>query len=538
MSNYQVLARKYRPRTFSEMVGQEHVLRALINALNNNRLHHAYLFTGTRGVGKTSLARLLAKCLNCEVGVSANPCETCLTCQEINAGRFIDLIEVDAASRTKVEDTRELLDNVQYAPTRGRYKIYLIDEVHMLSGHSFNALLKTLEEPPPHIKFLLATTDPQRLPITVLSRCLQFNLKNLTAEKIQQQLENILKQEQIPHELPALTQLARAANGSLRDALSLLDQAIAYSNGQVTASEIRTLLGTIEQTHIYELLTYLTQQNPHAILSKINQLAEQGADFANALEELITALHHMAIAQAAPDAIDQYLDDASTIKTLAHGFNPEEIQLYYQIALISRRDLPLAPTPRTGFEMTLLRMLTFSPSTTIATPPQGKDTGTKHSTSCSTSPIKPSADPNQPETPTLALPTNTQEWTNLIQHLNLTGFTAALANNCTLKTHIDGHLHLELDPLQTALRNPKQETRLAEALSTYFKKPIKLQITPGRSNPDTPARQKQQQQTEQLKTATHAIHNDSNIQTIIKTFNASIDINSIQSKNSAILTDD
>jgi len=533
--SYQVLARKYRPKAFTEMVGQEHVLRALINALDHNRLHHAYLFTGTRGVGKTTLARLLAKCLNCETGISSKPCETCTTCQEINAGRFVDLIEVDAASRTKVEDTRELLDNVQYAPTRGRYKVYLIDEVHMLSGHSFNALLKTLEEPPPHIKFLLATTDPQRLPITVLSRCLQFNLKNLSPEKIQKQLEKILQQEQIQFELPALNQLARAANGSLRDALSLLDQAIAYSGGPINEADIRAMLGTIEHKHIFQLLDALAQQNPGNMLEQINQLAEQGADFANALEELITLLHHVALAQIIPAALDQHFNQPEKILQLAQQFTAEDIQLFYQIGLIGRRDLPLAPSLRIGFEMTLLRMLAFTPDDSVALA-ENKTTNTATTADKPATPVKTISSHSTHEQ--LPLPNNTDEWIKLIPQLNLSGFTLALASNCAVKTHINGLLQLELDPAQSAMRNPKQETRLAEALSTYFGKPIKLQISVGNSNISTPARNKQQQQTEQLQAATQAIHSDANIQTIIKTFNAKIDTNSIQSKNPAMLSTD
>ncbi len=529
--SYQVLARKYRPRSFVEMVGQEHVLRALINALDSNRLHHAYLFTGTRGVGKTTLARLLAKCLNCETGVSSKPCETCSTCQEINAGRFVDLIEVDAASRTKVEDTRELLDNVQYAPTRGRYKVYLIDEVHMLSGHSFNALLKTLEEPPPHIKFLLATTDPQRLPITILSRCLQFNLKNLSVEKIEKQLENILQQEQIEYELPALTQLAHAAHGSMRDALSLLDQAIAFSGGKVNAGDVRELLGTIEQSHIFQLLDALVQQNPPAILSCVNQLAEQGTDFANALEELVTLLHHIALAQIIPTAIDQHYQQPEQILGLAHQFTAEDIQLFYQIGIIGRRDLPLAPSPRIGFEMTLLRMLAFRPTEAVALEEE-KNSVAPAQTSPSLLASRTGVTDASP------LPDTTEAWIKLIPRLNLSGFTQALATNCAVKTRIDSFLHLELDPSQSALCNSKQEARLAEALSSFFGNAIKLKITPGSPNLNTPARNKQQQQMEQLETATQAMHNDANVQTIIKIFDAKLDTHSIQTKNPAILSED
>ncbi len=359
--SYQVLARKWRPKTFREMVGQEHVLKALINALDHNRLHHAYLFTGTRGVGKTTIARILAKCLNCEVGVSSEPCGVCSACTELAEGRFIDLIEVDAASRTKVEDTRELLDNVQYAPTRGRYKVYLIDEVHMLSTHSFNALLKTLEEPPPHVKFLLATTDPQKLPATVLSRCLQFNLKNMTPERIVQHLGHVLEQEMVGFEEPALWLLGRAADGSMRDALSLTDQSIAFGSGKVGEADVRAMLGTIDQGVVYELLDALLARDGAMLLAAIARVAEQATDFTGVLEELLVVLHRVALAQAVPDGIDNSRGDRERILALAAQLTAEDAQLFYQIALHGRRDLPLATDPRSGLEMVLLRMLAFKP---------------------------------------------------------------------------------------------------------------------------------------------------------------------------------
>jgi DNA polymerase III subunit gamma/tau len=359
--SYQVLARKWRPRTFREMVGQEHVLQALINALDHNRLHHAYLFTGTRGVGKTTIARILAKCLNCETGVSSEPCGQCSACVEIAENRFVDLIEVDAASRTKVEDTRELLENVQYAPTRGRYKVYLIDEVHMLSSHSFNALLKTLEEPPPHVKFLLATTDPQRLPVTVLSRCLQFNLKNMNPERIVQHLQFVLEKELVPFEESALWLLGRSADGSMRDAMSLTDQAIAFGSGKITESEVRAMLGTIDQGAINSLITALADLDGKAMLAAVDQLSEQAPDYAGVLAELLTLLHRIAIAQALPEAVDNSHGDRERVLELAQKLAPEDVQLFYQTALLGRRDLPLAPDPRAGLEMVLLRMLAFKP---------------------------------------------------------------------------------------------------------------------------------------------------------------------------------
>lgn len=366
--SYQVLARKWRPRRFDEMVGQEHVLKALVNALDNNRLHHAYLFTGTRGVGKTSLARLFAKSLNCEQGISSQPCGQCSACREIAEGRFVDLIEVDAASRTKVEDTRELLENVQYAPTQGRFKIYLIDEVHMLSTHSFNALLKTLEEPPPHVKFLLATTDPQKLPVTILSRCLQFNLKNLTSERIVQHLTHVLNEEQIAYEETALWLLARSAEGSMRDALSLTDQAIAFGSGTVHEEDVRMMLGAIDQRLIYNILDAITRHDGDQVLAASRDLAEFSPDYNTVLGDMISLLHRIALAQAVPNAVDNSLGDEQQVRALAGALRAEDVQLFYQIAVMGRKDLPYLPHPREGFEMVLLRMLAFRPSDVGAAP--------------------------------------------------------------------------------------------------------------------------------------------------------------------------
>ena len=353
--SYQVLARKYRPRTFDELVGQEHVSRALMHALDQDRLHHAYLFTGTRGVGKTTIARILSRCLNCEQGVSARPCGVCPTCQEITDGRFVDLIEVDAASRTKVEDTRELLDNVQYAPTRGRYKVYLIDEVHMLSAHSFNALLKTLEEPPPHVKFLLATTDPQKLPVTVLSRCLQFSLKALPAEQIAGHLKTLLDKEMIRYEEPALLSLGKAAQGSMRDALSLTDQAIAFGSEQLSSEAVNAMLGTVDRNHVLTLLVALAEQESGGVLQALATVSEHCPGELALLDELISQLHQLAVCQAVPGSYDE------TQQQLAAALTAEQIQLYYDVALRGRRDLQDAPDSRAALEMLLLRMVLFTP---------------------------------------------------------------------------------------------------------------------------------------------------------------------------------
>ena len=358
-----MLARKWRPRDFEQLVGQAHVVRALVNALDADRLHHAFLFTGTRGVGKTTLARVLAKCLNCESGVSSKPCGECGSCVEIDAGRFIDLIEVDAASRSKVDETRELMDNVQFTPARGRYKAYLIDEVHMFSEKSFNALLKTLEEPPPHVKFLLATTDPQKLPITVLSRCLKFNLKRLPAGDIAACLERILTEESIGFEAPALTLVARAADGSMRDALSLLDQAIAHGAGTVAEEEVRAMLGAVDRSRIVELLDAVAARDAAGALDVAAAVASDAADYRDVLGELVNTLHRIAVRQAVPEAADPDPDSADALARLAGELSPEDVQLYYEIGLRGRRDLALAPDPRLGFEMTVLRMLAFTPET-------------------------------------------------------------------------------------------------------------------------------------------------------------------------------
>ena len=384
------------------MVGQTHVLKALINALDNQRLHHAYLFTGTRGVGKTTLARILAKCLNCETGVSSTPCGACSVCREIDEGRFVDLIEVDAASRTKVEDTRELLDNVQYAPSRGRYKVYLIDEVHMLSTHSFNALLKTLEEPPPHVKFLLATTDPQKLPVTILSRCLQFSLKNMPPERVVEHLSHVLKAESVPFEDDALWLLGRAADGSMRDAMSLTDQAIAFGEGKVLAADVRAMLGTLDHGQVYGVLHALLEGDARALLEAVRHLAEQGPDWSGVLTEMLNVLHRVAIAQVLPDAVDNGQGDRERVLALARALPGEDVQFYYQMGLIGRRDLPLAPDPRGGFEMALLRMLAFRPADAEGAPRSSlKDLRASTATTDSPAPV---AGPAQGAAPVLPVP--------------------------------------------------------------------------------------------------------------------------------------
>ncbi|NOR20808.1 MAG: DNA polymerase III subunit gamma/tau [Xanthomonadales bacterium] len=364
--SYQVLARKWRPKTFKDLIGQEHVVQALVNGLDQDRVHHAFLLTGTRGVGKTTIARILAKCLNCEKGVSSTPCGECGSCLDLDEGRFVDMLEIDAASKTKVDDTREMLESVQYTPSRGRYKVYIIDEVHMLSGHSFNALLKTLEEPPPHVKFVLATTDPQKLPITILSRCLRFSLTRLLPDQIGGQLDKILQSESIEAENSAIMRIARAADGSMRDGLSLLDQAIAFGGGSLKDEEVATMLGSIDHLHITAMLEALANSDANAILNIVNDLVTQSRNLETALDELAEAMHRIALIHAAPDFRDPERGDWDSLVEHASHISPEDAQLYYQIAIGGRRDLGIAPDPRTGLEMTLLRMLAFKPAETAA----------------------------------------------------------------------------------------------------------------------------------------------------------------------------
>ncbi len=518
--NYQVLARKWRPHNFTEVVGQEHVVKSLMNALQHNRLHHAYLFTGTRGVGKTTLARILAKAINCENLQDFNPCGVCSVCRDLDEGRFLDLIEVDAASRTKVEDTRDLLDNAQYAPNHGRYKVYLIDEVHMLSGHSFNALLKTLEEPPPHVKFLLATTDPHKIPVTVLSRCLQFNLKHLLPAQIFKQMAHILQQENIAAEPSALKLLARAAEGSMRDALSLLDQAIVFGNGQVTADDVSAMLGTVTQQPVEDLLTALANGNAKVILDKINEVAHVTPDFKDVLQQILHALHRIALVQYLPSALDSELD-SDMIAALASQFSPEDVQLYYQIALLGQKDLALAPDSRSGFEMVMLRMLTFRPLALESSP-----INTSHAAPARPALSKPVAEP--PKTAPLPAPVSANmpasnpatNWTAMIAAMNIQGLTKELANNCVLDSIDDNVCILSLDPNQ--LRSSRTEENLQKALQTYYGKPLKLIISAKKTVLDTPAEQLTKAREDRQQAAVDAINADHTVQALKANYDARI----------------
>ncbi|HLQ26448.1 MAG TPA: DNA polymerase III subunit gamma/tau [Acidiferrobacterales bacterium] len=522
--SYQVLARKWRPRGFAELVGQGHVVRPLVNALDHNRLHHAFLFTGTRGVGKTTIARILAKSLNCETGVSAKPCGVCKTCVEIDEGRFIDLIEVDAASRTKVDDTRELLDNVQYAPTRGRYKVYLIDEVHMLSGHSFNALLKTLEEPPPHVKFLFATTDPQKLPVTILSRCLQFNLKRLTPDLIAGQLEKILTAEQVNFDSPSLKLLAQAADGSMRDALSLLDQAIAFGAGKVAEPEVREMLGSIDQDVIERLLQGLAKGDAPGLLAAVADVAEHSMDGESVLKELLLSLHRISLAQMAPQAIPETPEsgvDRERLFAHAKVMAPEDVQLFYQIGLNGRRDLLLAPDVRTGLEMTLLRMLAFRPA---GTEPQA------YKLAQAPTPAKPSR-VSAPPSPAIEKPTaEASTWSAIVAQLKLSGLARELANNTMLESDQAGEVGLILDQAVAHLNNKERSAALKQALEEYYGREIKLHIRVGSANGESPSKERQRILDERQQAAVEAITNDPNVRALQENFSARVNPASIRPK--------
>ena len=538
--SYQALARTWRPGTFSDLVGQEHVVKALVNGLDDDRLHHAYLFTGTRGVGKTTIARILAKCLNCETGVSSTPCGTCGACVEIDSGRFVDLIEVDAASRTKVDDTRELLDNVQYAPSVGRYKVYLIDEVHMLSNHSFNALLKTLEEPPPHVKFLLATTDPQKLPVTVLSRCLQFNLKRLPVSMIGERLQKVTKAESIGAEPGALEQIAVAADGSMRDALSLLDQAAAYCSGELGESDVRAMLGTIDQGTAIRLLRALGAGQADELLATVAELDEMVPDYASALDELAMLIQRAAVAQVAESPVVGTGSGGDAIREFAESIPAEDLQLYYQIALIGKRDLHLAPSARTGFEMILLRMLAFRPAAATQAPPSRTRTakaGTPRRSGPSSRTVQPAADV-RPAAARKSSPTAEPEkqfsveeladWDTALSNMKLTGAARQLANNCQFRS-VDGDVvNLVLDESAAHLRTDTLMKKLRNAVSQGLGRDIRIKIEQGRTEAETPAQRKTRKERERQQQAEKSIESDPNVLAAQKAFGATVDPASIK----------
>jgi DNA polymerase III subunit gamma/tau len=517
--SYQVLARKWRPRSFQDIVGQEHVLRVLINALSRKRLHHAYLFAGTRGVGKTTLARIFAKCLNCETDVTATPCDSCGACRAIDAGQFLDLYEIDAASRTKVEDTRELLENVAYPPVQGRYKVYLIDEVHMLSGHSFNALLKTLEEPPPQVIFIFATTEPKKLPITILSRCLQFHLKQIMPSQIAAQLQRICESEQVISEEKALVQLAEAADGSLRDALSLLDQAIVYCEEKLSQAEINQMLGYIAQDEIANLLIALTEHNGAQLLSTLARLQSRSPNYQQVLAELISILHQAAVVQVVPNP-----SCSDFIREIAHKLSSEDVQLYYQIALMGQKDLPFAPTPAQGFEMTLLRMLAFHPLTpTTETTSKPIKANKEPASQTSASSQSQSISQTSAAIPTTA----STNWREILPQLGLTGLAQALASNCSIEKLSENRIEFILPANYKAMVTPKLIERIEQALSHYFNKAIKINLNLTSEVVSSPAKEQAVEHEVRRASALEALQQDASVQKIQSLFNAALDSDSL-----------
>jgi DNA polymerase-3 subunit gamma/tau len=524
---YTALARKWRPRSFAELIGQDHVRRALVNALETGRVHHAFLFTGTRGVGKTTIARILAKCLNCEGGVTPTPCGQCASCREIDAGRFVDLIEVDAASRTKVDDTRELLDNVQYAPTRGRYKVYLIDEVHMLSTHSFNALLKTLEEPPPHVKFLLATTDPQKLPVTVLSRCLQFNLKRIPVAQIAGHLRAILEKEGIELEPAGLTLVAQAADGSMRDGLSLLDQLIAFGGGRAGEAQARAMLGTIARDHVLQLTERLATGDAAELLRHAQSLEEWAPDYAQMLDALASLLARIALKQVVKDFDGDDLYAPELLERLAGAISPEDVQLYYQTAIVGRRDLALAPDPRTGFEMVLLRMIAFRPqagagefrapgpasvSRGAVSVPMGPAASGAVSGRPPVSRPAPGLAPSGPPGTDARGSPGAQDWSAIISATDLQGAARQLAAHCVLVGREGALVRLALDPRSKFMRTAAVEEKLAQALTKYYGEPIRLEFTAVAPQAETPAQADQRASQEETESARRTFDSDPGVQ--------------------------
>jgi DNA polymerase III subunit gamma/tau len=562
--SHQVLARKWRPKSFETLVGQPHVVRALSNALDQKRIHHAYLFTGTRGVGKTTLARIIAKSLNCETGITAKPCGVCHACTEIDKGRFVDLLEVDAASNTQVDAMRELLENAQYAPTVGRFKVYIIDEVHMLSKSAFNAMLKTLEEPPEHVKFILATTDPQKVPVTVLSRCLQFNLRQIASATILEHLKHILEQENIPYEIPGLQLIARAAEGSMRDALSLTDQAIAYGNQAINEADVRGMLGAIDQTYLIEIIQAIVEENGVKLIEVAKDMEARSISFEAALNDLAKLLHQVAIAQAVPNSISHDLPEKDALLDLAQTISADKLQLYYQIALLGGRDISLAPDEYAGFTMSLLRMLAFSPTESISAQKKNNITTVQNSLAkqSATTALENAAsnqninnrnqsnlsevdkiDTNNldstivDKTQIRAKDTNDVasrafdgNWRNLIEnHLKL-GIARALAQHCEMCAYDDNSITLRVAEQQKHLVSATYKEKLSTAINTHFGQNIQLNFTI-ESEANTPAKQQAEEKAVVQSTAEEAIMNDQFVQALIQNFDAKIIPNSIKPTN-------
>jgi DNA polymerase III subunit gamma/tau len=573
--SYQVLARKYRPKSFDTLVGQPHVVRALTNALTQQRLHHAYLFTGTRGCGKTTLARILAKALNCETGITATPCGVCNACTEIDRGRFVDLLEVDAASNTQVDAMRDLLDNAQYAPTVGRYKVYIIDEVHMLSKSAFNAMLKTLEEPPAHVKFILATTDPQKVPVTVLSRCLQFNLRQMASVTINEHLQNVLAQENISFEPAALNLISRAAAGSMRDALSLTDQAIAYGNQTVNEAEVRSMLGAIDQSYLYDIIQSLINNDGAALIEKAQSMQMRNISFEAALNDLAIILHQIAMAQTVPDSLANDLPERAVLLDLAAKLPPETLQLYYQIALLGRRDIGLAPDEYAGFTMSLLRMLAFTPNDKGAFAPTEKvspqitqnnvlKTAPKTTeatsmplqanTSAASRAVPIMSQVNAPEKAVEIAPKNAQmrankapiievetdeaqptafngDWRGLIEKNLKLGLARALAQNCEMIAFDENSITLRVAESNKHLAAASYQAKLTEAIDAYFGRKMKLMIEISgemQAEINTPAKQIATEKANIQSSATEAIMQDSFVQALMNDLGATIIPNSIK----------
>lgn len=533
MSQSQVLARKWRPKNFLELTGQEHVVRALTNALERNRLHHAYLLTGTRGVGKTTIARILSKALNCEIGVTPTPCGTCSACISIDSGNFVDLLELDAASNTQVDNMRELLENALYAPTSARFKIYIIDEVHMLSKSAFNAMLKTLEEPPAHVKFVLATTDPQKIPVTVLSRCLQFNLKQIPQKQIVAHLKNILKQEQISSDAVSLQLLARAAQGSMRDALSILDQAIAFGQGKVDETMVRDMLGAIDQNYLYDLLTALAQNDGAKLLSIADNMEARNLPFDSALQDLAALLHRIALAQTVPQAISEEAPEREQIMALAQTFAPDSIQLFYQIVLHGRNDLSLAPDEYAGFTMTLMRMLTFLPEdeknnfTGMAKCGTISQSG-QDNVSTGQAPVAP-----QEKTPDKNSSSNQSapDWSSLVDQLKLKGMTKMLAQHSEASVFSAEKIELCVPEMHKHLLEKKYQDKIQESINTYFGKPVELKFQVGSVTGLTPAALQHQKKQARQSAAVAAIETDPVVQQLVEEFDAKIIVSSIKPIN-------
>ncbi len=511
--SYQVLARKWRPRDFASLVGQEHIVRALRHALDQKRLHHAYLFTGTRGVGKTTLARILAKCLNCETGISAQPCGKCSACIEIDAGRFVDLLEVDAATNTKVDEMRQLLETAQYAPTRARFKVYVIDEVHMLSTSAFNAMLKTLEEPPEHMKFILATTDPQKIPVTVLSRCLQFNLKQMPPAAIVGHLQKLLHQEEVEFEPEALPLLAHAASGSMRDALSLLDQAIAHGAGKVLAAAVSEMLGTIDQGYLVRLLESIAAEDAAGAVALADEMQSRSLSFDAALADLASLLLRMALAQSVPGALEGFPERAR-LEALAGRVDPETVQLYYQIAVQGREDLPLAPDEHAGFLMTVLRMLAFRP-----------EAGTDRAKPAGAEPVKPPA--SRPAAETRAA-RGAADWPNLVQGLGVTGAARELARNAELQRQEAGVYDLVVPKSKAYLAERSYVDKLKGALEQHLGTPVRVNVAVGEVAGATAAALEASEREARRAEAVKSVQGDGFVQDLVNIFDAKLVDSSIR----------